>query len=330
MRNRPWRGLFVLAQASKRALPPGVMKNRPLKRWKHRLRNYGGISMPPQRSAWLFWRSSTAEEAGRIASCSHWLNWQCGISRVAAREKVRTARALESLPKIAAAFGEGRLSYSKVRALTRAATSATEDTLLHIALNGTAAHVERTVRGFRRVRRHLEREEAEAMHERRYLNCRRESDGSVRVDARLAPEVGEMPIKALEAAEAELDERDEDKEHSGVSAETPPRPAARRGWRSSTRRGESTLTPGLLAASGAASAWTTTSPSTDCAGRRDIRDWPRAQEDMDCLRNRALQAFSDSNVRLPCGSWGGLGRACTGTTSRLSAAPSVAMSPSSE
>ena len=175
-----------------------------------------------------------------LSSCAHWLNWQCGISRVAAREKVRTARALESLPKIAAAFGEGRLSYSKVRALTRAATAETEDMLLHIALNGTAAHVERTVRGFRRVQRDRERSEADVLHERRYLDCRRDCDGSVRVEARLSPDVGAMLLKALEAAEAQLDERVGDAEStgteaaagaagaaesatpSGVSAETPP------------------------------------------------------------------------------------------------------------
>ena len=181
---------------------------------------------------------------------------------------MRTARALESLPRIAAAFGEGKLSYSKVRAVTRVATSATEDTLLHIALNGTDAHVERTVRGFRRVRRHLERDEAEAMHERRYLNCRRESDGSVRVEARLAPEVGEMLIKALEAAEAQLDEQGEEEEHSGVSAKTPSKRTARRGWRRITGRGERTSTPGLRAAAGAASTWTTASLPMGCAGRR--------------------------------------------------------------
>ena len=152
-----------------------------------------------------------------MASCAQWLNWQCGIGRVAAREKVRTARALESLPKIAEAFGEGRLSYSKVRALTRVATAATEATLLHIALNGTAAHVERTVRGFRRVQREKERNEAEAMHERRYLDCRRESDGSVRLQARLAPEVGEMLLKALQAAEAQLEERRGDAENAGAT-----------------------------------------------------------------------------------------------------------------
>ena len=158
-----------------------------------------------------------------VANCAHWLSWQCGIGAVAAREKVRTARTLESLPKIQAAFVEGRLSYSKVRALTRVATAETEEELLHIALNGTAAHVERTVRGFRRVVRYLERGEAQAMHERRYLDCRREADGSVKLDARLSPEVGEMLLKALEAAHAELEARDGEEESGAaadVSAET--------------------------------------------------------------------------------------------------------------
>ena len=168
-----------------------------------------------------------------IASCAHWLSWQCGIGPVAAREKVRVARALTSLPKIAEAFGEGRLSYSKVRALTRVATAETEDTLLNIALNGTAAHVERTVRGFRRAARYLERDEAEAMHERRYLDCRRESDGSVRLQARLAPEAGEMLFKALEAAHAQFEERGGDAADAAavpenVSAESPRRNVSQR------------------------------------------------------------------------------------------------------
>ena len=150
-----------------------------------------------------------------MASCAQWLSWQCGIGRVAATEKVRTARALESLPKISEAFGEGRLSYSKVRALTRVATIETEDTLLHIALNGTAAHVERTVRGFRRIKRYLERDEAEVMHERRHLLCWREADGSVTLNARLTPEVGELLRKALEAAHAQLEERGADAEGGG-------------------------------------------------------------------------------------------------------------------
>jgi hypothetical protein len=54
-------------------------------------------------------------------SCAEWLAWRCGLTLSAAREKVRTAQALRGLAAISAAFAEGRLSYSKVRALTRAA-----------------------------------------------------------------------------------------------------------------------------------------------------------------------------------------------------------------
>ena len=54
-----------------------------------------------------------------VTCCSHWLNWRCGISYCAAREKIRVAHALEKLPKINHAFANGKLSYSKVRAMTR-------------------------------------------------------------------------------------------------------------------------------------------------------------------------------------------------------------------
>src|SRR5262245_785055 len=67
---------------------------------------------------------------GVCHSCAHWLNFQCGVALGAAREKVRVAHALEKLPKVAAAMAQGRLSYSKARALTRVASEATEDYFL--------------------------------------------------------------------------------------------------------------------------------------------------------------------------------------------------------
>ncbi|MDN4860098.1 DUF222 domain-containing protein, partial [Klebsiella pneumoniae] len=54
-----------------------------------------------------------------MLSCAHWLSWRTGLSPGAAREQVRVARRLEELPALAAAFGDGRVSYSKVRAITR-------------------------------------------------------------------------------------------------------------------------------------------------------------------------------------------------------------------
>jgi hypothetical protein len=40
---------------------------------------------------------------GALQSCAHWLNFKCGLDLGAAREKVRVAHILPTLPKIAAA-----------------------------------------------------------------------------------------------------------------------------------------------------------------------------------------------------------------------------------
>jgi len=134
------------------------------------------------------------------ASCVQWLNWKCGIGPIAAREKLRVAHALEKLPTISDAFRLGRLSYSKVRAMTRIATPAMEGTLLNIALHGTASHMERLVRKFRRVE---EREAAERTHRQyleRYLDFRYDEDGSLLLRGRLPPEIGAVVRRAIEAA----------------------------------------------------------------------------------------------------------------------------------
>jgi hypothetical protein len=44
---------------------------------------------------------------GATHSCAHWLNWKLGLNLNAAREKIRVAHALESLPQISAAFAKG-------------------------------------------------------------------------------------------------------------------------------------------------------------------------------------------------------------------------------
>ncbi|HYO37916.1 MAG TPA: DUF222 domain-containing protein, partial [Geodermatophilus sp.] len=85
-----------------------------------------------------------------LRSCAHWLAWQCGLSPGAAREHVRVARALAALPGIREDFAAGRLSYSKVRALTRVAEPATQAALLGLAREATASQVERVVRAWRR------------------------------------------------------------------------------------------------------------------------------------------------------------------------------------
>lgn len=84
-------------------------------------------------------------------SCAHWLNWKCGISYGAGREKVRVAKAMEGLDDINQAFSAGELSYSKVRAMTRVATEKNQEYLLMISQYGTAQHVEQLVKAYRTV-----------------------------------------------------------------------------------------------------------------------------------------------------------------------------------
>ena len=124
---------------------------------------------------------------GDTQSCAHWLNWKCGVDIGAAREKVRVARALESLPKMSAAMERGEISYSKVRAMTRVACEATEDHLLQIARHGTADHVEKMVRHFRsaKLAEELSREARQQLE--RAVTYSHDDDGSLILRARLPP-----------------------------------------------------------------------------------------------------------------------------------------------
>jgi hypothetical protein len=49
-------------------------------------------------------------------SCAAWLSWRVGLDLGAARERVRVARALGTLPRLAAALGCGEISYSRAPA----------------------------------------------------------------------------------------------------------------------------------------------------------------------------------------------------------------------
>ena len=137
-----------------------------------------------------------------FASCAVWLSWRTGLAPGAAREHVRVAQALGELPKLSDALRRGRVSYSKVRAVTRVATPETEQALLDVALAGTAAQVERVVRAWRRVDRAAERDEDRARQAGRALRTWVDDDGMVVVRGRLTPEAGSVFRRALEAAVA--------------------------------------------------------------------------------------------------------------------------------
>ncbi len=192
-------------------------------------------------------REAWAEQG--LCSCAHWLNWKCGTGLGAGREKVRVAKALESLPQISEAFSEGRISYSKVRAMTRITNPKNETDLLNVAFHGTAAHVEKLVRGYRRVRQADELEAANARHAKRALHWYYDDDGSTVIHCRLDPEDGARVIQAINSAVGVINkERPED-----VSAETSDEAPPTREPISATRADALVLMADTLVGKGAAS-----------------------------------------------------------------------------
>jgi hypothetical protein len=157
-----------------------------------------------------------------IRSCAHWLSWRAGMNLRTAVEHLRVAHALQHLPRITEAFATGRISYSKVRAITRVTGSDTatltriaadiaagaselrhtavadpetaERVLLDVALSGTASHVETVVRAVRR--RHTPPEDLAA---RRSLTWHWDEDGSLILRARLTPDDGATLIAAIQS-----------------------------------------------------------------------------------------------------------------------------------
>ncbi len=162
-------------------------------------------------------------------SCAHWLNWRCGLSLNAAREKLRVAHALQELPKTRKAFATGQLSYSKARAITRVANTDNESCLLSYARYGSAQHLDRTVRLYRRqfvnpdpiyspdpidpntpaVQHHLDSRE---------LSTYWDDQGCLVIRARLPAEQGAVFLKALECAVDDMGREETENTPAGVSA----------------------------------------------------------------------------------------------------------------
>jgi hypothetical protein len=145
-------------------------------------------------------------------SCAHWLSWRIGLDPATAREKVRVARALGQLPVLDAALAAGRISYAKVRAITRVATPETEGRLVDMAASSTGAQLERICRRYRGLRGQFMREEAEragglAVDEaecERMIWLRNLRNGMVRLEATLQPDEADLVMKAIDKARDEL------------------------------------------------------------------------------------------------------------------------------
>ena len=127
---------------------------------------------------------------------AHWLAAVAEVEACTAREWIRIGRVLRGLSASADAFASGRLSYAKVRTLTRVATPENEAELVELALGVSANDLGRA------LARWLARsEEPEALeeyqHQRRCVRWRTEGDGTVAFHVRLAPLAAGTLIAAL-------------------------------------------------------------------------------------------------------------------------------------
>ncbi len=148
-------------------------------------------------------------------SCAHWLAWRLGWDPGTAREKVRVARALGNLPAIDEALRTGRLSYAKVRALTRVGTTENEAKLLRLALLATGAQLERLCRGYRMV----VQGEREHTPEERSVSRWILPGGMVKLELVLEPDEADLILRAVDRAREVHAE--EAAAVAPVSAETP-------------------------------------------------------------------------------------------------------------
>lgn len=144
-----------------------------------------------ERAGWLKWG---------FPNCIDWLHWRCDLSMNTAREKVRVAHALKTLPATATAFSQGEVSYSKVRALTRVANRDNEGELLDFASKTTAARVEERCRELR-CGTDASVNDANRAYAERSLTMRRDQvRGTMAITVELPLEAGELVDRALDRA----------------------------------------------------------------------------------------------------------------------------------
>ena len=167
--------------------------------------------------------SECERRGGELSHCmkstAHWLHARFGIALGAAREKVRVAHALAELPSVSDTFSRGQISYSKVRALTRIATSDNEAELLQFAERSTAADLEQLCKEYRQLEKLKNPEWPAIQYRMRRLGWYWDEEGMLVIEGRLPPAEGALFIRLVESMREEL-YRDEQarKREAGASA----------------------------------------------------------------------------------------------------------------
>lgn len=166
-------------------------------------------------------RSLRWAEAG-ARSCAHWLTIATGFDLRSSNELVRVGHALEQLPKIAEAFNEGRLSFDKVRAVTRVAIADDEAMWLDVALQASGSQLARICRAVRSALDVNDPRRADDELARRGVHWWWRDDGMLQLLAVLPREDGAVVVAALESVSKNLiAERDVARRRDSVGVPEP-------------------------------------------------------------------------------------------------------------
>jgi len=143
------------------------------------------------------WRESGSK------SCTAWMNAYLQIDQRTAWERLRVGRQIRFLPIIRKLFQQGRLSWSKVRLLTRVATADNESLLAHASMDASVSDVQRLCEEYRWAKDDKESDacRAKMQFEQRTLNWQQLSNGSTQIRIVLPPEQAQNFLHAIEQCE---------------------------------------------------------------------------------------------------------------------------------
>ena len=148
---------------------------------------------------------SSNEWAGiGVRSCAHWLTISAGFDLRTSSELVRVGHALEQLPAIANAFAEGRLSFDKVRAVTRVAVPEDEAMWLEVALQASGSQLARICRSVRSALDVNDPRRADDELAHRGVRWWWRDDGMFELMAVLTREDGAVVLAAIDAVAKDL------------------------------------------------------------------------------------------------------------------------------
>ncbi len=166
--------------------------------WKQHANKYRQLKLLAEydrRNGWI---------AHGATSCAVWWAEVCGIARNTAREQLRVARALEEVPALDAAMAEGRLSYAKVRVISRYSDVDNASELIEIADRCSAGRLGMHLAAWRRDNS-SETALSTAQYDARSMSWRVEPDGMLAFSVRLPPSDGGVVAAAVDAQVMRMD-----------------------------------------------------------------------------------------------------------------------------